>query len=164
MKSPQKHSSAWFAVVCSAAFFAVSNHCNLEALAAHPVSSESCHRAADRAAIEAAKEVPHAAGHAASSARGHSRTSSAPAHPGKNNSVTCCAAMQAVTAPKADFRLASNSAWQLALPALQPAWLAAFLEFSRTASGLSPPAYEPIPARPFYRTAYANHAPPRFLA
>ena len=76
----------------------------------------------------------------------------------------CCAAMQAATTPKVDFQLASSPAWQLQPLVLESSWITALLEPSRTASGLSPSAREPTPTRPFYRTTYANHAPPVRLA
>ena len=130
----RKRFMAWIAVGCSVAFVGASNYCNLEAVAAHP------------------------AGHQ------HDEESSTPAHHHEEGAGVCCSAMQAITTSKFDCHLASSPAWQLPPLALQSVWLVSFLEPSRTTSGLSPPAREPTPARPFYRTAFASHAPPVCLA
>ena len=142
-KQPQRI-RAWFAILCSVAFFGAINYCNLEAFAAHPTQSHDAHQSAST-------------GH-------HEEDSSAPTHHHDEDSVSCCAAMQALATSKSDFNLASHPAWQrypLALPSLR---LVSFLTAFRTASGLSPPVREPPSARPFYRTTYANHAPPARLA
>lgn len=136
---------AWFAILCSVAFFGASHYCNLEAFAAHPAHSES-------------------ARHAASSAHHDDESSSTPADHHEDESVACCAAMQAVTTPKVDFHLASSPAWPLHPLALESSLIPSLLEPSRTPSGLRPPAREPPPVRPFYRTTFANHAPPASLA
>ena len=142
-KRPQRIRT-WFAILCSVAFIGAVNYCNLEVFAAHPTQSHDAHQSAST-------------GH-------HDEDSSAPAHHHDEDSVSCCAAMQALATSKPDFNLASSPAWQPHPFALQSSWLASFLESSRTASGLSPPTREPPPARPFYRTTYANHAPPVRLA
>jgi hypothetical protein len=140
----QHRTNVWFAILCSVAFFGAVNYCNLEAFAAHPTQSHDAHQSAST-------EHPE-------------EGSSAPTHHHDEDSVSCCAAMQALATSKSDFNLASSPAWQLHPVALQSSWLASFFEPSRTASGLSPPTREPPPARPFYRTTYANHAPPACLA
>jgi len=135
----------WFAVVCSVAFFGASNYCNLEAFTAHSAHGESSH-------------------HAAAPTHHDEESSSAPVNHHEDESAACCAAMQAVTTPKADFYLTSSSAWQLHPLVVESSWITSLLEPSRTASGLSPPVREPPPARPFYRTTFASHAPPAYLA
>ncbi len=140
----QKRITAWYAVVCSIAFLGASNYCNLEACTAHSTHA-------------------HDAQHAAT-AQPHDEDSSTPAHHHDENSTICCSAMQAIAASTFDFHLASRPAWPFHSPTLQSSWLASLLKPSRTASGLSPPAREPTPANSFYRTTYANHAPPVHLA
>lgn len=136
--------SVWFAILCSVAFFGAINYCNLEAFAAH---------------LPQTHELDHAV-----TAEHHDEESSMPAHHHDENSVACCSAIQAIAASRVDFHLASTAVGQLHPLVLQSSWLASLLEPSHTASGLSPPAREPTPARPFYRTTFANHAPPVSLA
>lgn len=140
----QPRTSTWFVILCSVAFIGAVNYCNIEVFAAHPAQHHDAHQAA--------------------STEHHDEDSSAPTHHHDEDSVSCCAAMQALVTSKSDFSLASSSAWQLhplPLPSLR---LASFLVSSRTVSGLSPPAREPTAVRLFYRTTYANHAPPVRLA
>lgn len=140
----ERRTSIWFAILCSVVFIGAVNYCNIEVFAAHPAQHHDAHQS--------------------TSTEHHDEDSSAPTHHRDESSVSCCAAMQALAASKSDFNLASSPAWQLQPLALQSSWLASFLEPSRTASGLSPPAREPTPARPFYRTTYASLAPPVRLA
>jgi hypothetical protein len=140
----QQHISAWGAVVCSVAFFGAGNYCTLEAFAAQP--SQAC-------------ETPHAA-----IPEHHDEGPSAPTHHSDAGAVACCSAMQAIAASRVDFRLTPTPAWQLHPFALQPSRFVSLLEPSRTANDLSPPPREPTPARPFYRTTFASHAPPVSLA
>lgn len=134
-------SSPWFGILCSVAFFGASNYCNLEAVAAHPAHSERSH-------------------HATASEHQDNDASSTPAHDHEDASDACCAAVQAVTSPKIAFHLTSNLAWQLHPLMVRASWLTSLLDPIRAASGLSPPPREPTSVRPFYRTTYANHAPP----
>ena len=140
----QQRSRAGLALLCSVAFLAASHYCNLEAFAAPPTQSDDTHQSA--------------------SAEHHDGDSSAPTHHDDEDSVSCCAAMQALAISKSDFNLASHPAWQFHPLALHSLRLASFLTPSRTASGVSPPVRDPPPARPFYRTTFANHAPPAHLA
>ena len=126
------------------AFLAAINYCNLEAFAAHPTQSHDTHQSA--------------------AAEHHDEKSSTPAHHHEEGSVSCCSAIQAIATPESNFNLASSPAWQFQPLVLQSVWVVSFLEPSRPTSGLSPPAREPTPSRPFYRTTYANHAPPVCLA
>ena len=144
--SGRRHSRAslWFAVVCAIAFLGASNYCNVEAFAAHPTPRQEAHHSA--------------------TAEHHDEQSTTPAHHHDDGSLACCSAIQAITASKFEFRLASAFAWQFHPPAPQSSWFASVPEPSRTASGLSPPAREPTPARPFYRTTFASHAPPVSLS
>lgn len=135
---------AWIPVLCSVAFLAASNYCNLEAFATLPGQAHDAHESA-------------VAAH-------HADESSPPAHHHDEGALACCAAMQAVTTPKIDFHVASASTWQVHPVAPDALPLALLLAPSRAASGLSPPPREPAPDRPFYRAIYANHAPPVFLA
>lgn len=141
----QQHGRAACAILCSVAFVGASNYCNVEAFAAHPAHSKGFHDAA-------------------SSAHHDDESSSTPADHHEDALVACCAAMQAVTTPRGDFHRASSPAWQFQPLVLESSWFSSLLEPSRTASGVRPPAREPTPARPFYRTAFASHAPPAFLA
>lgn len=137
---------AWVAGVCSVAFVGAVNYCDLEAFAACPAHTDDSH-------------------HAAEPAHHHGESPATPASHHEQESLTCCAAMQAVTAPKVAFQLASSPAWRLQPLVLGSSWITSLLEPSRPASGVSPPTREPPPpARPFYRTTYANHAPPVCLA
>jgi len=136
--------SRWCSVLCSLAFFGAVNYCTIEAFAAHPAQHHDAHQSAS---------TDH-----------HDEESSTPTHHHDENSASCCAAMQALATSRSDFNLASSPAWHLQPLPLQSSWTTALLEPSRTASGLSPPAREPTPARPFYRTTYASLAPPVRLA
>ena len=136
--------NTWMAVVCSAAFLGASNYCNLEAFTAHLTRCHETHQSA--------------------ATKDHDEESSIPTHHHDEGSVACCAAMQALATSKSEFNPASHLTWQLYPLAPHSLQWASFLAPSRAASGLSPPAREPTPARPFYRTTFASHAPPICLA
>ena len=88
----------------------------------------------------------------------------APAVPGHHDeAVQCCAVMQAVVASRANLHVASSPAWQLHPLAFESVFVSVF-EPTYAASGLSPPTQESPPAKPFYRTTFASHAPPVHLA
>ena len=142
----QQYANGWIAIACSLAFLGATNYCNVEAFAEQSSSHHDTHQAA-------------------SANHHHDEKTPSPAqHHDTDCSVTCCSAMQAVVVPQQQYRLAASLTWHLQDLALESQWLASFVEPSRTASGLSPPAREPTPAKPFYRTTFANHAPPICLA
>ena len=89
----------------------------------------------------------------------------APAAPGHHDEAgQCCAAMQAVVVSRANIHIASSPAWPLHPLALESVWLVSIFEPSHAATGLSPPTQASPQARPFYRTTFASHAPPVYLA
>ncbi len=125
------------AVLCSFTFWAATNYCNLEALAAHPAQGE-----------DSGQHHP-AAGH----------------HPGAvptpdDEDSLCCATLHAVPVTKVDMTPKSLSQW------IDPVTVVLGRDVlttrSRSTIGWSPPERGPTP-EPFYRTTYANHAPPVFL-
>ena len=133
---------AWTAIVMSVAFFWAMNYCNVEAFTAHSPDSQTSDQTAP--------------------AERHDGDSPAPNH--RNEAVMCCTAIQAIMASRFEFQLSSSATWQLHPLVPQSLWLVSLLEPSRTTSGLSPPTREPTPAGPFYRTTFASHAPPAYLA
>ena len=141
----RKPLKGWVAIVCSVAFLGASNYCNVQAFAEQSASHHDMHQAA-------------AANHH------HDEETPTPAQHHEDCSVSCCSAMQAVVTPRVEYRFAASPIWQFHPLVLESLWLASFLEPSRTASGLSPPAREPTPVTPFYRTTFASHAPPICLA
>lgn len=134
----------WLALVCSVGFLGAAQHCTLEAFASHPTEH-------------------HGAQHVSAGAQPHEE-SSAPAQHDQECTVSCCAAMQAVVTSTIDWQPAWHPAGHLRLAVLRSPQLEASLKLARTMSGLSPPPREPTPARPFYRTTFASHAPPVVLA
>lgn len=84
--------------------------------------------------------------------------------PSNNDYDPCCATLQAVVTQQPSLLLAGASQPLLQKIPLQSADITRSLDFSLAPSGLSPPVREPTSARPFYRTAFASHAPPAFLA
>jgi hypothetical protein len=127
----------WVAVISAFAFLAAANYCTLEALAAHPAADETSHHSDSHDA-----GVP---------ARG-------------DDGELCCMALQAILQPKTDFGLARSDALVFQLPALQARQPELPAHLFRVTSGLSPPIRDPAPRTPFYRTTFASHAPPAFLA
>ncbi|GEM_PF-5010848 len=78
--------------------------------------------------------------------------------------AACCVTLQAVVTQQPSLLLAGASQPLLQEIPLQSVHLIRSVDLSLAPSGLSPPAREPTPARPFYRTTFANHAPPAYLA
>ncbi len=76
----------------------------------------------------------------------------------------CCSTLQAVVTPQTGVMLSGASGpFFQDVPLLVVAHVK-YADLSLAPSGLSPPARVPTPARPFYRTAFASHAPPGSLA
>jgi hypothetical protein len=127
------------AVLCSFAFWAATNYCNLEALAAHPAQSENSsqhHSVDDHHGV-----VPTPGGEEA----------------------LCCETLHAVLVSKVD--VTPKSLLQRTDPVTIEALGRDILFASpRSAIGWSPPERGPTPPTPFYRTTYANRAPPVCLA
>ncbi|MBI3996455.1 MAG: hypothetical protein HY352_02225 [Candidatus Omnitrophica bacterium] len=73
---------------------------------------------------------------------------------------SCCSTLHAVVIPQFTLLLARGSPLLRQAMSLQAIPLVGFIDLSAIPNNLSPPAHEPIPARPFYRTTFANHAPP----
>ena len=140
----QKTLSAQAAIVCAIAFVWASNYCNVEAFSSHHSDDHSAHQTADPA---------H-----------HDDGSSTPGQHHEEDADFCCTTIQAVVASRLDFSLSKASTPLLHALPLQSFWSEALPVPSRTASGLSPPPQELPPARPFYRTTFASHAPPIYLA
>ena len=76
----------------------------------------------------------------------------------------CCATLQAVLPTLSHLPLPLASHSLLSDLTVQSVDVLGLADLSFAPTGLSPPAREPTPARPFYRTTYANHAPPAHLA
>ena len=85
--------------------------------------------------------------------------------PSNNAYDPCCATLQAVVTPQASLLLFAPGSQTLfqEIP-LQSNNVARFVDVPLAPSGLSPPAREPTPTQPFYRTTFASHAPPVCLA
>ena len=133
------------AVLVSIALFGAMNYCAFEAFGAPPTHhARACH---------AASPEPH-----------EGDSSSLPAHQHNGASLACCAAMQAIAVSRLEAPVASTAI--RFLPRLASAVLggAAVHEEAHAARGISPPPREPTPVQPFYRTTFANHAPPACLA
>ena len=76
----------------------------------------------------------------------------------------CCSTLQAIVAPQVNLHLTLPSQDLFPGPAAEAVEAITFVGLIRVSTGLSPPAREPTPCRPFYRTAFASHAPPICLA
>jgi hypothetical protein len=76
----------------------------------------------------------------------------------------CCATLQAVLPTLGHLQLPLASHSLLSDLTVQSVDVPGFADLSFAPTGLSPPAREPTATRPFYRTTYANHAPPVRLA
>lgn len=76
----------------------------------------------------------------------------------------CCATLQALVPIRSAGHLIDVSDQTVRTAALPVVHFAHVADLSKAPSGLSPPAREPTTTRPFYRTTYANHAPPVYLA
>ena len=132
-------SSPWIAMGCCVTFLLATSYCSVEALLTHSAQDEhaSHHQPTDH----------------------HDEDSRTPSH---DQATTCCVTLQAVLASKVEFSLYRVAGIpSVDFESLRPATLIAL---SRFAHGLSPPTREPPPARPFYRTTFASHAPPVQLA
>lgn len=130
------------ALVAGVTFWAATNYCLLEALTTHPVHNENSHH----------------------SDQDHYPNKGLP-RSGADEDL-CCATLQALLPSKEEPHFSSLTGFlsnALALPALRPAALT-FTNPSRIASGLSPPTPETVPRPAFYRSVFASHAPPVFLA
>ena len=133
------------AVLGSVAFVGAANYCTLEAF-----ETQSAHH--ERAC------------HTGSAEQQGDESSSTPAHHHEGASLACCAAMQAIAASRLDVHLASPTTRLLHELAGGVLGGAAVRESARIARGVSPPPQAPMPVQPFYRTTFANHAPPVRLA
>ena len=132
--------SASVAIFCSVAFLWAITYCQVDAFVPH--FGESSHQEA--------------------SAEHQDETLPTPGHDEAN--LHCETVQALLAAPKLEVKLHALTTGFVHPGALAPLWADAFREPLRLASGLSPPARAPPPARPFYRTTYANHAPPVRLA
>ena len=136
---------AGLAALGSLALFGAVNYCTFEAFVAQPTDHErTCH--------------------AASAAHHGGDSSSLPVHHHQGASLACCAAMQAIAASRLEGPRAATPTHPLHLLASGVWGGAAVRESTRPARGVSPPRQEPAPVQPFYRTTFANHAPPARLA
>ncbi len=84
--------------------------------------------------------------------------------PANHDHDPCCATLRTVVTQHPGLLLAGASQPLLQRIPLPSAYLIRSVDLSFAPSGLSPPAREPIPVRLFYRTTFASHAPPAFLA
>ena len=135
----------WRAVFISLALFGAMNYCTFEAFGAPPTHhGRACH--------------------AASLEHHGDKSSPPPARHHEGGSLACCAAMQAIAAAPLDVHLASVTTRFLHGLASGVLGGAAVRASVRTARGVSPPLREPTPVQPFYRTTFANHAPPVCIA
>ena len=127
--------------LCGFAFLVAVNHCSLEAFAEQASSHEALHHR------ETAPDYPE----------------NSPVHNHDEGSV-CCSTLKAIPASKS-FEIRPSLTTSFLSPFEHRAsWSDTLLESSDVTTGLSPSAQESPPATPFYRTTYANHAPPVCLA
>ena len=132
------------ALLGSVAFFGAGNYCTLEAFQAPPAHHERvCH--AGSAAHHADESSPQPAHH----------------HEGGSR---CCVAMQAIAASRLDVHLASPATRLLHALTHERLGSVYVRAAARLARGVGPPLRAPMPAQPFYRTAFASHAPPVCLS
>lgn len=82
----------------------------------------------------------------------------------QDQSDPCCATLQAVVLSPGTLQVASSTPTVLPSVVSRGAAITLRTQLVAVPSGLSPPVREPTPARPFYRTTFANHAPPARLA
>lgn len=133
MREPSSRPLVW---VVGAAFLLATNYCLSEAFAASHTPSESSHHQAP-------------SGH-------HDEGSPASG----TQDDPCCTALQAILTPQPSLQLAATTHQLFQAMAVQAADAVRCADRSLAPSGLSPPPREPTPTRPFYRTTFANHAPP----
>ena len=81
-----------------------------------------------------------------------------------NQSDSCCATLQAVVFSPGTPQSASSTPTLLRSIVSLGADMPLRTQLTAVPNGLSPPIREPTAPRPFYRTTYANHAPPVRLA
>ena len=129
-------------LLLSFAFFSATNYCMLETLAAHPTHGGNSHH---------------------SDASDHPGEKGFPTS-GNDQDALCCATLHAVLPSKSDIHPVRPITGILQLAVLGPSKSSVLVQPSRSAIGWSPPEREPPPAAAFYRTTYANHAPPVCLA
>jgi hypothetical protein len=82
----------------------------------------------------------------------------------QDQSDPCCATLQAVVFSPGTFQVASSTTTVLPSVVSLGAEITLRTQLATVSNGLSPPARAPTPRLPFYRTTYANHAPPARLA
>ncbi len=132
---------AGIAMAAATSFLLAENYCACEALSDdHPHSASTHHH-------EAAGHHHHEDGH----------SSDGQADP-------CCSTLQAIVAPQVNLHFTLPSQDLFPCPSAEAVEAITFAGLIRVSTGLSPPAREPTPHRPFYRTAFASHAPPICLA
>ncbi len=122
----------WFAVVSALTFLCATNYCAVEALAEGPIHHEG--------------------------PSGHSHNEGVPTP--KDQSDPCCSTLQAVVTPPFNLLIVAGPQPLFQEVPLQSPNGVRVADLSLAPSGLSPPARAPTPARPFYRTTFASHAPP----
>lgn len=130
---------AYTTLACGAIFLWAIIYCQLDAFVPHP--GESSHQEASAEHQDGTLPTP-----------GHDEAS------------LHCNTVQSLIALKFDVLLNPVTAQPFQATALESLQPDAFGEPFRLASGLSPPTRAPTPRTPFYRTTYANHAPPVRLA
>lgn len=126
------------ALASSFAFLLATNYCNLEAFAAHPAHSEN-------------------------SSDHHSAGDHHGAAPTSDDEALCCETLHAVPVSKVDVTPNTLIRW-VNLATVEIAERDVLIPPARSSIGWSPPERGPTPAAPFYRTTYANHAPPGYPA
>ena len=81
-----------------------------------------------------------------------------------NQSDPCCATLQAVVSSSGTPQVLSSTPTLVPFSASLNSEVTPHTQLAYAPSGLSPPVEAPPPRLPFYRTTYANHAPPVRLA
>lgn len=82
----------------------------------------------------------------------------------QDQSDPCCSTLLAAVSSPGIFQIASSTPTLLTFLASLGAEVVLRTQLTTVPSGLSPPAQAPPPRLPFYRTAFASHAPPVCLA
>ena len=143
MRKGRKVPSRWCAVACSVAVVWAITYCNVETFVPHATASEGSqhHASSDHAAPELPPSDHH-----------------------DDSTLHCETILNVVTAQRLEVHVSSRPTGVLRPLVWAGLESNALLELPHVASGLSPPTREPPPARPFYRTTFASHAPPVCLA
>lgn len=138
-RARQTQVCAWIAMV---AFSVAINYCAWEAFATPPAQNESSHH------HETSDHHPEGE------------------HPTESHDEVagCCETLQAIITSKLDTTAGVVVTQPLDHPRFNVRPLVSLLESSCSTSGRPYPAREPPQERPFYRTTFASHAPPAFLA